>query len=233
VSRSHSPIAISVGTVILAGSYIGLPATQNSWVSWTVPFGARTTGGVAWATANTPFGKLFYNYVQTANGSVVTEVHTTGKRPRIRLQPYLHRATEIVLAYQRGLVATTAVGTSVGPVAARAGQLRRRLAGCGFALNENLLEVSPAATLNALVGRKRTRATRRDTDAWAARATVLEGFGDLAFAPTSKFAREDALRSLHVFDALVAGYTAYRWAKDGWELPAGGVFDEDGWVWTP
>jgi hypothetical protein len=162
----------------------------------------------------------------------VRTVHP-GKRARIRLQPYMHRATEIVLAYQRGLVPTTAVGTAVGPVAARAGQLRKRLAGCGFALNDNLLEVSPAATLSALVGRKRTRATRRDTDAWAARAMVLEGFGDLVFAPTSRFAREDALRSLHVFDALVAAYTAYRWAKDGWTLPAGGVFDDDGWIWTP
>lgn len=169
---------------------------------------------------------------ETANGARVTDV-LPGKRARIRLQPYMHRATEIVLAYQRGLVPTTAVGTAVGPVAARAGQLRKRLAGCGFALNDNLLEVSPAATLTALVGRKRTRATRRDTDAWAARAMVLEGFGDLVFAPTSKFAREDALRSLHVFDALVASYTAYRWAKDGWTLPAGGVFDDDGWIWTP
>ena len=168
---------------------------------------------------------------ETANGTTVTA--DIGRRPRIRLQPYLHRATEIVLAYQRGLVPTTTVGTAVGPVAARASQLRRRLAGCGYTLNENLLEVSPAATLTALVGRRRTRATRRDVDAWAARATVLEGLHDLGFAPTSRFAREDSLRSLHVFDALVAAYTAYRWSKDGWSLPAGGVFDEDGWIWTP
>src|ERR1041385_5775683 len=45
VSLSHSPIAIRVGTVILAGSYIVLPEVQNSAVSATVPFGARTTGG--------------------------------------------------------------------------------------------------------------------------------------------------------------------------------------------
>jgi hypothetical protein len=167
---------------------------------------------------------------ETANGTTVT---TTGKRPRIRLLPYVHRATEVVLAYQRGLVATTAVGTAVGPVAARAGQLRRRLAGCGFQLNENLIEVSPPATLTALFGRKRARATRRDADAWAARATVIEAFGDLAFAPSSRFAREDALRSVHVFDALVAGYTAYRWSREGWTLPPGGVFDDDGWIWTP
>ena len=170
---------------------------------------------------------------ETANGTTVTA--DIGRRPRIRLQPYLHRATEIVLAYQRGLVPTTTVGTAVGPVAARAGQLRRRLAGCGFKLNDNLVEVSPSATLTALVGRRRARATRREADAWAARATVLEGLPDLAFAPTSRFAREDSLRSLHVFDALIGAYTAYRFSRDGWALPGGdgGVFDEDGWIWTP
>jgi len=169
---------------------------------------------------------------ETANGTTVA-TDPRGKLPRVKLQPYLHRATEVVLAYERELVPTSSLGTAVGPVAARAGQLRRRLAGCGFALNTNLLEVSPPATLTALVGRRRARATRRDADAWAARATVLEGLGDLGFAATSRFAREDALRSVHVFDALVAGYTAYRWSRDGWELPAGGVFDDDGWIWTP
>src|SRR5215207_2843104 len=45
VSLSHSPIAIRVGALILAGSYIVLPEVQNSCVSATVPLGARTTGG--------------------------------------------------------------------------------------------------------------------------------------------------------------------------------------------
>src|ERR1043166_3312710 len=49
VSLSHSPIAIRVGTVIAAGSYIVLPEVQNSAVSATVPFGARTTGGFSLA----------------------------------------------------------------------------------------------------------------------------------------------------------------------------------------
>jgi hypothetical protein len=170
---------------------------------------------------------------ETANGSTIGVDVTPGTRPRLRLQPYMHRATEIVLAYQRGLVPTTVAGTAVGPVAARAGQLRRRLASCGFSLNDNLIEVSPAATLAALVGRRRARATRRDADAWASRATVLEGLADLTFAPTSRFAREDALRSVHVFDALIAAYTASRWSREGWTLPDGGVFDDDGWIWVP
>jgi FtsH-binding integral membrane protein len=40
--------------------------------------GLALTGAVAWATANTPFGKLFYNYVQTANGSVVPQPNILG-----------------------------------------------------------------------------------------------------------------------------------------------------------
>jgi hypothetical protein len=155
-------------------------------------------------------------------------------RPRVRLQPYAHRATEVVLGYERGLIPTSSVGTAVGPIAARAGHLRRRLAGCGFQLNENLLEVSPVATLTALFGGRRARATRRDGDAWAARAWILEQLGELSFAPTSRFAREDALRSDHVFGAVIAAYTAYLWARDGWRLPGPReIFDDDGWIWTP
>ena len=200
----------------------GVEACEEPAVIWLRTEGERLVAGEAASE-------------ETARGGGATSVTSDAgpKRPRIRLQPYMHRATEIVLTYQRGLVPTTTAGPAVGPVAARAGQLRRRLAGCGYALNENLLEVSPAATLSALVGRRRARATRRDADAWAARATVLEGLGDLVFAPTSRFAREDALRSVHVFDALIAGYTAYRWSREGWTLPEGGVFDDDGWIWTP
>jgi hypothetical protein len=201
----------------------GVEACVEPAVIWLRTEGERLVAGEA-ASEGT---------VSAGGTSTSITSDTTSKRPRIRLQPYMHRATEIVLAYQRGLVPTTTAGTAVGPVAARAGQLRRRLAGCGYTLNDNLLEVSPPATLGALVGRRRARATRRDADAWAARATVLEGFGDLTFAPTSRFAREDALRSVHVFDALIAGYTAYRWSREGWTLPAGGVFDDDGWIWTP
>ena len=36
-----------------------------------------------------------------------------------------------------------------------------------------------------------------------------------------------------VFDALIAGYTAYRWSREDWQLPAGDVFADDGWIWTP
>ena len=58
---------------------------------------------------------------------------------------------------------------------------------------------------------------------------------DLTFAPASRLAREQCLQSDHCFDALVCAYTAYLWAKDGWELPEADrqVFVEDGWIWSP
>jgi len=36
----------------------------------------------------------------------------------------------------------------------------------------------------------------------------------------------------HCFDAVIAGYTAYRWAHEGWEVPEG-IFGEDGWIFAP
>ena len=151
---------------------------------------------------------------------------------RPRLQPYVHRGTEIMLAYRDHVWPVTAVGSTVGPVAARGVQLRRRLAGIGFALNENLIEVSPAATMAALSGPRRARRVKRDPDVWTSRAELLASLGDLQFAPHSGFSREEALGSDHVFDALLAAYTGYRWARAGSPLPPGELAD-DGWIWAP
>lgn len=40
--------------------------------------GLALTGAVAWLTANTPFGTLFYTFAQTANGSVVPQPNILG-----------------------------------------------------------------------------------------------------------------------------------------------------------
>ena len=151
---------------------------------------------------------------------------------RPRLQPYVHRGTEIILAYRDHVWPVTAVGSTVGPVAARGVQLRRRLAGIGFALNENLLEVSPMATMAALAGPRRARRVKRDPDVWTSRAEMLTSLGDLQFAPHSGFSREEALASDHVFDALIAAYTGYLWARAGCPLPPAELAD-DGWIWAP
>jgi len=149
-----------------------------------------------------------------------------------RLAPYSHRATEVVMTYERGLLPLSALGSTTGAVAARASQLRRRLRGAGYQLHDNLLEVSPAATIAALCGSKAARGYKRDADPWRTRAVILEQLADLSFAPQSRMAREDVLGNDHCFDAVISAYTAYLWARDGWTAPEGWVAD-DGWIFAP
>ncbi len=167
---------------------------------------------------------------------VAAETVGAGPRPQhtaqARLVPYAHRATDVVMTYQRGLLPLSALGAANGTIAARAGQLRRRLRAAGYQLHENLLEVSPAATISALCGARAARGYKRDADPWRTRATILERFSDLSFSPQSRMAREDVLRNDHCFDAVIAAYTAFLWARDGWHAP-GGVFDDDGWITAP
>lgn len=156
------------------------------------------------------------------------------ERPRVRIQPYAHRATELVVCYERGLLPASQIGHGTGLVAARAAHLRRRLLQAGFALHQNLIEVSPAATIAALFDRRRARGYKRDADPWETRALLVEAIADLEFAPGSRMAREDALRNDHCFEALIAAYTAYLWARDGWTLPEPATpFTDDGWIWVP
>jgi len=167
---------------------------------------------------------------------VAAETVGGGPRPQYtsqaRLAPYMHRATDVVMTYQRGLLPLSSLGSANGAISARAGHLRRRLRGAGYQLHGNLLEVSPAATVAALCGPREARGYKRDADPWVTRASILERFTDLSFAPQSRMAREDVLRNDHCFDAVIAAYTAYLWARDGWELPVG-MFAEDGWIFSP
>ncbi len=149
-----------------------------------------------------------------------------------RLAPYAHRATDVVMTYQRGLLPPSSLGAANSAITARANQLRRRLRGASYELNSNLLEVSPPATIAALCGARAARGYKRDADPWRTRATILEQLTDLTFAPQSRMAREDVLGNDHSFDAVISAYTAYLWARDGWEVPPG-VFDEDGWIFAP
>jgi Protein of unknown function (DUF429) len=165
--------------------------------------------------------------------SLVT-VRSSEPAVRARLTPYAHRATEVSLV-ARGLWPVSHLGGANSPIAARARHLARRLAGAGFTLHENLLEVSPLATVTALFGPRAARGRKRDADPWHTRAEILASLDDLSFAPSSRLAREEVLRNDHCFDAVISAYTAYCWARDGWELPAEGadVFAADGWVWAP
>jgi predicted nuclease with RNAse H fold len=149
-----------------------------------------------------------------------------------RLAPYTHRATDVDMTYRRGLLPLAALGAASGTVAARAHQLRRRLKALGFELHENLIEVSPQATIGALFDTRTARGYKRDADPWRTRAVVLERLGDLTFAPQSRMAREDVLQNDHCFDAVISAYTAYLWARDGWAKPAA-PFDTDGFIYAP
>jgi len=169
---------------------------------------------------------------QAAAGRDGVTISVRGSVPQARLAPYAHRATDVVMTYQRGLLPLSQLGASSNAITARAGQLRKRLRGAGYQLHGNLLEVSPAATIAALCGTRAARGYKRDADAWVTRANVVEKLADLSFAPQSRMAREDVLRNDHCFDAVISAYTAYLWARDGWEVPTG-IFAEDGWIFAP
>jgi len=159
-------------------------------------------------------------------------VSTSRRNARARVVPYSQRGTELLMCHERGLLPQTTIGSATGTVAARASHLVRRLAAAGFALNERLIEVSAPATVAALFDRRRARGYKRDADPWHTRAEIVEGLGDVAFAPSSRLSREEVLRNDHCFDALIAGYTAYRWTVEGWTLPDP-LFAVDGWIWAP
>jgi hypothetical protein len=179
-------------------------------------------------------------WLRTTGRALVQKVaaETINAGPRVqhtaqaRLAPYMHRATDVVMTYQRGLLPLSSLGATNGAIAARASQLRKRLRGAGYELHANLLEVSPPATIAALFGERAARGYKRDADPWRTRATILEHLQDLTFAPQSRMAREEVLGNDHCFDAVIAAYTAYLWARDGWEHPAG-VFGDDGWIVSP
>jgi predicted nuclease with RNAse H fold len=174
----------------------------------------------------------------TAGNPIARSIARSTAAPRpsqtaqARLVPYAHRATDVVMTYQRSLLPLSSLGAANSTITARAGQLRRRLRAAGYELHGNLIEVSPPATIAALCGPRAARGYKRDADPWVTRAEVLATFTDLTFAPQSRMAREDVLRNDHCFDAVISAYTAYLWARDGWEMP-GGVFDADGWIVAP
>ncbi|HVK87334.1 MAG TPA: DUF429 domain-containing protein [Kofleriaceae bacterium] len=166
----------------------------------------------------------------------VAETVGGGPRPTLtaqaRLAPYSHRATDVVMTYERGLLPLSALTAPTGAIAARAGHLVRRLRVAGFELHRNVIEVSPPATIAALCGARAARGYKRDADPWRTRALILEKLSDLSFAPQSRMAREDVLQNDHCFEAMIAAYTAFRWVRDKW-AGADGMFADDGWIVAP
>lgn len=199
----------------------GMEACPEPAVAW-----LRTSGRALVRAASS---------IAAGGGGRLTAAPTAPTAPygaQARLAPYAHRATEVVLTYGRGLLPISTLGAANGTISARAGQLRRRLRGAGYELHENLVEVSPAATIAALCGPRAARGYKRDADPWVTRASILERLTDLTFARQSRMAREDTLQNDHCFDAVIAAYTAFLWARDGWSAPDG-CFIDDGWIVAP
>jgi predicted nuclease with RNAse H fold len=173
--------------------------------------------------------------VPTAPGRVGAAPMAHEPRRAPKPAPYVHRCTEIHLHYERGLIPRDGMGKATSPIAARAAHLCRRLKANGFELNRSLVEVVPRATVQALFGSQRARGYKRDADPWETRASIVDGLADLRFAPTSRLAKEAVLRNDHCFEALLSGYTAYLFSRDGWTLPldAAHLFAVDGWIWAP
>ncbi len=161
-----------------------------------------------------------------ANGSSVP-----GKKPRYT--PYTQRATEVVLHEEDGILPRETLGQGMGPLTARAAHLVRALVP-EFRLNENLLEVYPKATIWKLLGEDTaTSYKRHHSQATVRLGKILRELPGLSFGPGQW--QERGVQNDHLFDAVICAYTAYLWARDGWQLPETdrAVFTVDGWIWTP
>jgi hypothetical protein len=148
------------------------------------------------------------------------------RRGKPLLTPYTQRATDVYLDKVRGLVSREALGQGTGPLTARAAFLCRSLA-AHFRLDENLIEVSPRATLVELGFRD---PYKKHVDR---RIDILAKLPGLSFSPGVW--RETCRQSDNVFDALLCAYAGYLAGCGGWprahrpnRLPAG-----RSWVWVP
>jgi predicted nuclease with RNAse H fold len=176
--------------------------------------------------------------VVAGNGKNGKNGHSNGHaRPEKPMTtPYTQRATEVVLHRRHGILPRETLGQGMGPLTARAAHLVRALASHGFTQHKNLIEVYPKATLHKLFGETTARRYKGKVNTWETRAGVLESLrGTLEFSRASRMAREDCLANDHCFDAVICAYTAYLWARDGWQIPLEhrDVYLVDGWIYGP
>lgn len=163
-------------------------------------------------------------------GAQATDLDRDERRGKPHVTPYTQRPTEVHLLHDRGLAPREALGQGTGPLAARAAHLVRALAD-RFRLNENLIEVSPKATLMALGF---LRPYKKHLHERATRTHILEALSpDLRFGPGVW--RELCVQSDHLFDAVICAFTGYLWARDGWTEGdrASHALARDGWIWVP
>ena len=144
-------------------------------------------------------------------GANATPADRDGRRGKPPITPYTQRATEVHLFLDRGFSPREALGQGTGPLAARAAHLTRALAD-RFRLNDNLIEVSPKATLTALGF---SRPYKKHLHERQTRAEILESLApDLRFGPGVW--REVCVQNDHLFDAVICAFTGYLWSRDRW-----------------
>lgn len=145
--------------------------------------------------------------------------------------PYTQRVCEKFLENEYGVELRESLGHSMGPLTARAQHLTRRWA-YGYKLNENLLEVSPHATVMLAFGKNMAFDYRRGPAVWETRAFILEECGKwFDFAVW----RESILQSRRRFKSVISAFTALLWLQQEWVLPEGmsEIAAQDGWIWVP
>ncbi len=144
--------------------------------------------------------------------------------------PYTQRAVDLLLT-SAGLKPRESLGQGMGPLSARAAYLRRALSPM-LRLHENLIEVHTPATVIRMFGVETEHRLRHGTaeSIWELRKHVLTRLSDGALlgpsdnggARSLAFAYvwpEVVVRSPHVFDAVLAAYTAFVWAWENWRGP--------------
>lgn len=163
--------------------------------------------------------------------------------------PYTQRASEFVMEHLT-LQPREALGQGMGPLAARANYLKRRMSP-RLELHRNLIEVHPRATLLRGFGAQRERASRvgAQQDTLEARKSIL-----MDLSAGLRFDRvwpDLVVRRVQVFHATVSAFTALSCASEGWRGPAdllhegttpalqdalralGELWREDGWIFVP
>jgi predicted nuclease with RNAse H fold len=151
-------------------------------------------------------------------------------RSKPRYTPYTQRASEVVLHEDFKILPRETLGQGMGPLASRGTYLVRALAGT-HALNDNLIEVYPKATITRLFTPKVAGRYKRSAESPRTRLDILNQLTDLTFAPGAW--REDGLANDHKFDAIICAYTAYLWWRGRCEPPTSDVVRDDGWIWFP
>ena len=158
---------------------------------------------------------------------------THGDNGKPTYTPYTQRLTEVLLHEEHGILPRETLGQGMGPLTARAAYLTRALAS-RFTLNENLIEVYPKATIWRLLGEQTARTYKKHHAQAAVRlGKILGELPGLEFGPGQW--QERGVQNDHMFDAVICAYTAWLWARDGWQLPVDerDVYQVDGWIHIP